>query len=47
VAISDWLPTADGGGYVHYECRECGRNLTATDTACPVCGGRRAEYRLD
>jgi rubrerythrin len=47
VAISDWLPTPDGGGYVHYECRECGRNLTGGDSVCPVCDGDRAEYRLD
>jgi ABC-type ATPase with predicted acetyltransferase domain len=47
VAIGDWLPTADETGCVHYECRECGRNLTASDPGCPGCGGDRVEYRLD
>lgn len=30
----------------HYECRECGRNLTAKDKRCPDCDGERVEYEL-
>jgi len=47
VAITDWLPRPDGPGYVHHECRDCGRNLAATDGTCPACGGERAEYVLE
>jgi rubrerythrin len=31
---------------VHYECRECGRNLTRTAGVCPDCGGEVAAYEL-
>ncbi|MEF8852872.1 MAG: hypothetical protein V5A44_09590 [Haloarculaceae archaeon] len=47
MSITDWLPGTSASGYVHYECRDCGRNLTASDDACPACGGPPAEYALD
>lgn len=31
---------------VHYECRRCGRNLTADDDYCSHCGGEVALHRL-
>lgn len=28
----------------HYECRDCGANLTPDVTECPDCGGEMAVY---
>jgi rubrerythrin len=30
----------------HYECRECGTNLSTEDTECPTCGGTVSVHRL-
>jgi len=38
----------DGGGRTgekqHYECRECGKNLSAGIANCPECGGDVAVF---
>jgi rRNA maturation endonuclease Nob1 len=38
----------DGGSRTdetrHYECRNCGQNLSAESTACPDCGGDVAVF---
>ena len=38
----------DGGGRTgekqHYECRECGKNLSAEVASCPDCGGDVAVF---
>jgi len=38
----------DGGGRTgekqHYECRECGKNLSAGIVNCPDCGGDVAVF---
>lgn len=31
---------------VHYECRECGTNLSGETVECPDCGGDVAAYDL-
>ncbi len=40
----------DGGGRTgekqHYECRECGKNLSAGIANCPDCGGDVAVFRF-
>jgi rubrerythrin len=38
---------ADGGKQgVHYECRDCGTNLTRDHETCPDCDGAVARYDL-
>jgi hypothetical protein len=36
----------DGGVRVHYECRDCGENLSAEADHCPECNGDPARYEL-
>jgi rubrerythrin len=42
--LTNGEPTSTGT--VHYECRRCGRNLTADDDRCPHCDGEVALYQL-
>jgi len=48
MTISDLFTAVIGGdSYVHYECRNCGRNLAPPVEQCPNCGGGISRYELE
>lgn len=44
MSVFGFLTDAATDRDTHYECRDCGANLSADADACPECGGPVAAY---